>query len=168
MNFEETPIYFVLPEGRQAEEGPFTLREIWAKVECGLLRASDLFAVKGMEKWSPVSELPRIKRSEPDGPLKRERFERFTPPPSEYERPPGFVVCGAVLMGAAVLGVIYFWWWFSITPPGTDAINFGLLSDRQNGIIASGALGIVGAILFAAGLVLEQIKGGQGCPRSNN
>jgi hypothetical protein len=154
MTFQETPIYFVLLEGKEAEYGPLTLREIWAKVDCGLLKPTDLFAVKGMDRWSPVSELIE-KRKAPasERPMVASRFPT-TPPPNE--RPPGLVVCGGILMGAAIMGVIYFWWWFSVVVPGTDAINFGLMSDRQNGIIASGALGIVGAILFSAGLMLER------------
>jgi hypothetical protein len=57
MHFDETPIYFVLRDGHEKEDGPYSLSEIRTRVASGILKGCDLYAVSGMESWSPVREL---------------------------------------------------------------------------------------------------------------
>jgi hypothetical protein len=56
----------------------------------------------------------------------------------------------ALLTTLGAIGLIYFFVFFDVSVPGTDGgriVNLGLLADRQNGLLVSVGLLIVGAIL---------------------
>lgn len=63
----------------------------------------------------------------------------------------GFVYGGLAigLIGLAIMG--YFMLFFSMTAPGTNIVNLGLMNDRTNGMIAGGILLLAGVILFGIG-----------------
>jgi hypothetical protein len=59
---------------------------------------------------------------------------------------------GGFLIALGVLGLLFFWLIFDVSVPtesGGRIINLGLLSERQNGVIVSAVLLIVGVILRA-------------------
>ena len=90
---------------------------------------------------------------------------------------------GLTLMIAGMAGALYFFIAFntSIEVPKSEVLgqaiggnrinNIGLMNDRQNGLILSGIIAIVGAILFVApqqrrepsGSVVH-VRGGKVCP----
>jgi hypothetical protein len=71
---------------------------------------------------------------------------------SRLKRPLRLKRLGAVLCVGGILGALYFFLAFdtSVETSGGQRINnLGLMSDRQNGIIFSGVVAIIGAVLFA-------------------
>jgi hypothetical protein len=78
---------------------------------------------------------------------------------------------GAILCAVGLLAAFYFVFVFDASVPtdaGSRVFNIGLIADRQNGLMFSLGLAVIGAILLVGGSVREPVRSPEEARRSRN
>lgn len=159
VNFADIKIYYLMEPGAEEANGPFSLVELREMWRSGVVTKTTLWAVDKMERWMPVEDIVKERTPLPD-PLPSEGRGKESAPPVipplaravrdiDSGGPPLLGVAGFLSLIAGGIGIIFFAVVFDVSVPGEPferTVNLGLLSDRENGMMASAALFVTGAI----------------------
>lgn len=120
--------YFISRDGRT--DGPFTVAQMRALFQSDLVKADDLCARDGDSNWKTIQQVVGAEKT----------YSSFT----------GF---GWYFVVGGGFGLAFFLFIFdtAVYTSLGRIVNLSLLSQRQNGVIASAACLIVGAVFLAIG-----------------